>query len=117
MNPATAARSLPALLLLGAVVALPGCRSDGGFGRKDNAPTLAWTLERFAKQVETDWKTTTDGLADLPGAVARDFRRGVDGLQSTYWLYVEGNTHSSATRVQHSPEAVTEPPAPGSDGE
>lgn len=77
-------------LLALAAVALPGCRSDGGFGRTDSARSLAWSSNVAARRMHDNVERTTDTLSRVDDAIANDFATSWDRLEGTLRLYVEG---------------------------
>lgn len=84
------ARTLLVPALLVAAGALCGCRSDGGFGRKDNARSMAWAADRIAARTAEDMDRTAENIAGTPAAVSRSVGNSMERMGDTYRLYFEG---------------------------
>jgi hypothetical protein len=84
------ARKLLMPTLLATAAALGGCRSDGGFGRKDSSRSLGWSLSRLSAHTAEDADRTAETVAGAPAALGRSVERSSDNLGDTYRLYFEG---------------------------
>ena len=78
-----------AVLVL-ATVALSGCRSDGGFGRRGSQRSLAWSTGIAAERFHDNADSIGSALGGIDDALAREFHDGAEGLESSYRLYFEG---------------------------
>jgi len=86
--PTTATAAVGLLLL--AAAALPGCRSDGGFGRRGSGESLAFALGSVRTHEARAWEATSQRVASLPATVEQEFERAPDEWLNTYTLYFEG---------------------------
>ena len=71
-----------------AVLAVAGCRSDGGFGRSDAPESRAWAAGRVRAHTRRDMKTTSDTLSGIPETLSRNWDTSVRNLNRSRDLYV-----------------------------
>lgn len=80
------------LVLVLAAAFCAGCRSDGGFDRKDNEQTFAFSTSHIAQRTREDAVKTWTTITTAPEAIAQSTKESLANLVATYHLYLE--THA-----------------------
>lgn len=82
-------RKTTLVLAASAAALLCGCRTDGGFGRRDNGLDWDFSTHALARQTKEDAQNTWQNVVTLPAGVVRSFQSAGRELSDTYWLYLE----------------------------
>jgi hypothetical protein len=77
------------LLALVAAALAGGCRSDGGFDRRDNGIDFDFTMRALGRQTQRDAEQTWENVVNIPAAVGRSFENAGRAISSTCSLYLE----------------------------
>jgi hypothetical protein len=82
----------PTLFALAAVALLAGgCRSDGGFDRRDNAIDWDWSTKAVVRQTGEDAGQTWRNIVNLPTAFMRSLKSSAREMDATAHLYLESH--------------------------
>jgi hypothetical protein len=90
--PAGVARTSVALALAATLALAAGCRSDGGFGRRDSEDSLAFSTSTVSRRTAEDAEATARNLRSVPRWVHDEVDRAGDEWLNTYILYLEGRS-------------------------
>jgi len=83
-------RTTLAFALTVTALALWGCRSDGGLGRRDSLRAMRWTLDVLDTQYESDVEATGNNVEALGDWAVREVTDPTYEMERTARLYLEG---------------------------
>ena len=69
-------------------MALAGCRSDGGLGRKDSAHSWSWTTDTLAYRMHENVESTNRTISSVPAWLQDEWRQGWIDFGVTNDLFV-----------------------------
>lgn len=92
-------RSTLVTVLLGALLVLPACRSDGGFGRRDSERSREDVARFVSERFHGDVDRTQRNVSDLGAFLGDELRMGIGRIHSTYALYLGDYAEYHRARV------------------